>query len=58
MKVRELIQELLATCGSLDDEVIVHETGIVTNAIGGRTAGTKEPAVLLNHYPPRGDGSE
>ena len=51
--VKELIEELKATCLSLDDQVIVCDPGIVTNVTSGRTAGTKEPAVLLNNYYPQ-----
>ena len=51
MTVEELINELMATCQSLDAEVCVGDPGLVT-MVGGATDGK----VWLNDYPTETSG--
>ena len=52
MTVKELIAELLASCESQDEQVVCNDSGLVTRVNGGKLAGTGEPCVMLNYYPP------
>lgn len=56
MTVQELIDELIATCDSLDDEVIVYDAGPVTRVSADWTRGDGSRPVVLNSYPPSEDG--
>jgi hypothetical protein len=48
MTVEELINELMASCQSLNDDVMVFDQGIVTKVSGDRYSET----VYLNDYEP------
>ena len=56
MTVEELICELMASCQSLDDQVIVGEAGIVTR-VSGYARSPTEAQVHLNDYESSSDRS-
>lgn len=51
MTVQELIDELKATCQSLDDEVIVYDAGPVTRVSTDWVRGDGARPVIINSYP-------
>lgn len=53
MTLAELIAELIDLEADSDSLVVVNDPGIVTNVLCGKLAGTGEPCVMLNYYPPR-----
>lgn len=55
MTVQELIDELRATCQSLDDEVIVYDAGPVTRVSADWVRGDGKRPVIINSYPPSED---
>jgi len=61
MTVEELINELMASCQSLEDQVCVGSAGLVT-LVSGETVHRDETytvnQVWLNNYPPEGDSKE
>lgn len=55
MKVSELIEEMKVCCEAnevTDMPVVVYDAGPVTSVLVGKLAGTGEPCVMLNYYPP------
>lgn len=55
MKVSELIEEMKVCCEANevpDMPVVVYDAGPVTSVLVGKLAGTGEPCVMLNYYPP------
>lgn len=57
MTVKELIDELLATCRNDGEQVVVQDSGLVTRVSTGKLPRTGEPAVFLNDYPPSEDAA-
>jgi hypothetical protein len=56
MTVKELIDELLATCNDDSETVVVGDAGLVTMLTVGKLPGTGERCVILNDYGSRGNG--